>query len=558
MFKEYRMERGAFRKSIFYLTVLLFILLPLLSTTPVTAAEPDIFPQSFGFHIEGSGGTIQTYIDQLSKQLTAEPYRAELYYHLARAYDKQGWHDKATQYMNQWIKSSNSDMVVNDSHAFMVDEKNDKVLVIDKNTKKVVREINVGWFPKKVIPTPDGTKLYVTNALANSVSSINAEKMAVTSTIKAGKMPWNGKCSPQGDRAYIANLKSNDVSVFDTNTDTLLETVGVGQGPWGIAISPDGHRMYVSNQDSRDIQIIDTGSYSIVDVITIGTHPRDIALAPDDENKLYAIDGDIVGDEVEIYVVDLADARIVKALNASSTNDPLLARFEKMSFEDKLKLIGTLAQPGEMAKNQIQKPGIVSPRFSNVSEPSSAPLRAVITRDAEPKQVELPMGGPVPLMEPLMEAYVKVPAASTTARPMPLPEPVETSAEEAPEQQPKQVLRIIVVVKYDTLWKIALDNYGIVNNSVYKKIQVENPTIKDVNKIYVGQAIKLPVIYTGSEETYAGKTVVVGRDDNLFRLALHNYGMVNKQIYAAILKANPQIRDISRIVVGQRILMPTL
>jgi len=51
---------------------------------------------------------------------------------------------------------------------------------------------------------------------------------------------------------------------------------------------------------------------------------------------------------------------------------------------------------------------------------------------------------------------------------------------------------------------------------------------------------------------------MVKRDDNLFRIAMNNYGIVNEEIYAAILRANPQITDLSCIMIGQRILLPTL
>lgn len=570
MFERDHKQRGTIflkcREHILYPAILLSILFPLLVSFSVDAAESDPLSQAFGFHFRDSEGGTQSLINQLSEQLSTEPYRTDLYYRLARAYSKQGWHDKAAQYMNQWIRFSNNDMLVKDSHAFMVDEKNDRILVIDKNTRKVIRKIDVGWFPRKIVPTPKGTRLYVTNALANSVSSVDTEKMAVTNTIKAGNMPWNGKSSPQGDRVYVANLKSDNVSVIDTASDSILETVKVGQGPWGVAISPDGHRLYVSNQDSRNIQVIDTGSYNIVDVISVGTNPRDIALSPDDPGKLYAIGGDVVSDEVEIYVVDLEDARIVNALDVKDTDEPLLSRFEGMSFQEKLELLGGITKSDKETEKLIRKPSIENPP-QLVTKPDSMIMstRPVTTKDPEPKQVELPMGGPAPLMDTLLEAYVKVPSTSPVNEPMPLQEPLEKPAakdesdspQKAPEQE-KRILRIIIVVKHDTLWRISLDNYGAAGNHVYRKIQKENPAIRDVNKIYVGQEIKLPVIYTDVEEAYAGRTVMVKRDDNLFRIAINNYGIVNEEIYAAILRANPQITDLSCIMIGQRILLPTL
>jgi YVTN family beta-propeller protein len=468
--------------------------------------------------------------------------------------------------MNQWVKLSNSGIVMKDHHAFMVDEKNDRIMVIDTAAKQVVREIDVGWFPRAMVPTPNQDRLYVTNALANSVSAVNTEEMAVKNTIKTGRMPWNGKPSPQGDRVYVANLKSDDVSVINTKNDTVIETVKVGQGPWGIAVSSDGHRMYVSNQDSRNVQVIDTGSYSIVDVINVGTHPRDIALAPDDDKKLYAIDTDIASDELEIYVIDLEDARIVKALNVPTTDDPLLSRFEKMNLQDKMELMGSFAKSNEKTEKHIAEPKIGKPpTLAFVPHSSSPSLRPVTAkRDAITEQARLFMGGPAALMgpEPVMKAYAKAPTPSS-AEPLPLTEtesPVESEAatpKEDPEQE-KPVLQIIVVVKRDTLWKISMDNYGVANSNIFKAIQDMNPAIKDINKIYVGQEIKLPAMDVNGPQVATGKSVVVKPNDNLFRIALSNYGMVNEQVYTAILRANPHIKNAALIIAGQKIVLPSL
>jgi YVTN family beta-propeller protein len=548
-----------FRSSKFLCLVLSLIVL----SGFIRIASGDMTLPGFGPRLEGEAGDVQTVIDRLTEQLYSEPYKAELYYHLAQAYSKQGWNGKAAQYMSQWVKLTNSDMVVRDPYTFVIDKENDEVLAIDNATKKVVREIDVGWSPRSAIPTPDGARLYVTNALSDNVSAISAGKMALTKMIRTGRMPWNGISSPQGDRVYVTNLKSDDVSVIDTEKDTVVDTVKVGQGPWGVAVSPDGHRLYVSNQDSRDIKVIDTGSYSIVDVIAVGAHPRDIALAPDDKNKLYAVDSDIVSDEIEIYVIDLGDARVARALNVPATSDPLLSRFEGMSLEDKLALIGSSFKTSEKSipdsRIETALEQALAPRSS------SSPSRPFAARDIKTDPINLPVGGPLELVgpepddmddletlmdtEPTTELYAKVPSASIKG-----PAPPKELKETVRVQ--RRVLRIIIVVENDTLWAICMSNYGMANTGIFKEIQALNPRIKDINVIYVGQSIKLPVLET--KTPYEGKFVIVEPDQNLFRIALGYYGTVDEKIYDAIQKANPLIRDPNVIWVGQRIMLPTI
>ena len=161
------------RGHIFCLVAAAIMLSMLLCHAFADTNQSDFFLRNPDQHSESVEGRLQTRIDQLSKQLTSEPYKVELYYHLARAYSRQGWYDKAAQYTSQWIKFSNKDMVIRGPQAFMVDEKNDRVLVVDTMTNQVVKEINVDWLPKRMALAPGKDQIYVTNALSNTVSSIN-------------------------------------------------------------------------------------------------------------------------------------------------------------------------------------------------------------------------------------------------------------------------------------------------------------------------------------------------------------------------------------------------
>jgi len=574
MFGEYNIKFGASVRRWSYLMVSLFVMLSLSSLAIADADQSGFLLRTIGPSLHGPGGNAQSVIDQLSKRLAAEPYRAELYYHLANAYETQGWNDKAAQYMNQWVRFSNPEMLMQGDHVFALDEKNDAILVIDRATKHVIRKIDVGWSPKKMIPTPDGSQLYVTNALSNNVSAIDTKEMSVTDIIKAGRMPWNGKASPQGDRVYVTNLKSNDVSVIDVANNSVLETVSVGNGPWGIAVSTDGHRLYISNQNSQDIQVIDTGSYSVVDVISVGNHPRDIALAPDDENKLYAIDSNILSDEIEIYVIDLGNTQVAKRINVPATNDLFLKPFEQMSLNDKLALLKDVDIPDLEIPKRVPRPELRGiPALVAVSHPLRQPFRPVTTaRGSMSEVVVLPMGGPAALVgpEPILYAYVKAPVTSINSRLMSLPEPEQTvtekegdfsvpqepaEQEEAPKQG-KRILRIIVVVRNDSLWKISMNNYGTYSDNILAAIQDTNPDIKNPDRIYLGQKIKLPVL--NIHKAYEGKTVKIEADDNLFSIAMRNYGTISEKIYAEIRKANPRVKDITLIRTGQRIVLPAI
>src|SRR5262249_8256605 len=59
--------------------------------------------------------------------------------------------------------------------------------------------------------------------------------------IGVGTEPYGLALTPNGTKLYVSNARSNTVSVIDTTTDTVIKTIfGVGPEPRGIAITNDG------------------------------------------------------------------------------------------------------------------------------------------------------------------------------------------------------------------------------------------------------------------------------------------------------------------------------
>ncbi len=269
----------------------------------------------------------------------------------------------------------------------------------------------------------------------------------------------------------------------------------------------------------------------------------------------------------------MGGAQIAKTLRIPATNDPFLKPFEQMSLQDKLALLKGTDLPDVDAPRHIPRPRLRGlPALVAVSHPLSQQLRPVTIRNAMPGEIELPMGGPAALVgpQPLMQVYVKVPTVSSSDKPMILSVPEQAGVKEESEavtpqepiEQPaalkseRRILRIVVVVRNDSLWQISMDNYGTFSNDILAAIQDANPSIKDPDRIYVGQEIKLPELRT--YEAYEGKTVKVKTNDNLFRIAMRAYGIVNKRVYEEIQKANPRVKNLDFIMTGQKIILPTI
>ena len=81
---------------------------------------------------------------------------------------------------------------------------------------------------------------YITEASQGNVRIIDTADNRTVANIDVGLSPSGIAFNPAGTRAYVTNLLADTVSVIDTGTRTVIATVPfVGQGPLGIAVSRD-------------------------------------------------------------------------------------------------------------------------------------------------------------------------------------------------------------------------------------------------------------------------------------------------------------------------------
>jgi YVTN family beta-propeller protein len=87
---------------------------------------------------------------------------------------------------------------------------------------------------------------YITNNDDTTVSVINVATNTVTAKIKVSVEPGAVSVSPDGSKVYIANFGDYSVSVINSATNKVTNIINVGTQPSGIAVSPNGSRVYVA------------------------------------------------------------------------------------------------------------------------------------------------------------------------------------------------------------------------------------------------------------------------------------------------------------------------
>lgn len=183
------------------------------------------------------------------------------------------------------------------------------VSVINTANNNTIATITVGSSPDGISVSPDGSHVYVANQTSGTVSVIDAATNKVTATITVGLNPYGISAGTDGSNVYVTNSVSNTVSVINTATNTVTATIPVGTYPVGVSVSPDGSSVYVTNQKSNNVSVISTTSSTVIAAIAVGTQPVGVSISPDG-TTLYVANAD----DNTVSVINTANNTIVTTI----------------------------------------------------------------------------------------------------------------------------------------------------------------------------------------------------------------------------------------------------
>ncbi len=201
----------------------------------------------------------------------------------------------------------------------------DSVGFIDVESGRCLHTISVGGHPHEVAIAPDLRTVYVSNAMGNSLSVIDAATVEETERIEHAEFqfPHDIKISPDGSKLYVVvtyaaklfiyarpshellkilptgqrlshmlaptpdwrhiyipNLGSHTLSVFNTETEEIEKHIVVGKGTEGVAVHPSGAFLYVANNKTSDVSLIDLEALKEIGRFDAGIHPDGLGYLP--------------------------------------------------------------------------------------------------------------------------------------------------------------------------------------------------------------------------------------------------------------------------------------
>ena len=93
-------------------------------------------------------------------------------------------------------------------------------------------------------------------------------------------MPDGIAVTPDGSRVYVTDANTGQVSVIDAATNTVGVMFALAQ-PVGVAISPDGVRGYIVNLSANTVSVINLADNAVIMAIPVGNRPVRIAITRD-------------------------------------------------------------------------------------------------------------------------------------------------------------------------------------------------------------------------------------------------------------------------------------
>lgn len=133
--------------------------------------------------------------------------------------------------------------------------------------------------PVHVAFNPSGSRAYVVNQFAGTVSVIDAVAESVTASVPLGDAGFNVAVAPNGQRVY-ATTAGGKVFVIATATNVIVDSMQVGTAANGLAFSPDGGTLYVSSRDAGTVTAFNTTTDAATGTFTVGGRPQRLAVAP--------------------------------------------------------------------------------------------------------------------------------------------------------------------------------------------------------------------------------------------------------------------------------------
>jgi len=176
-------------------------------------------------------------------------------------------------------------------YLFVSSKGSNEINLIDLSKMDYAAHIPLDGVPRPYVVTPDAKTLYVAESNLHGFVKVDiaTHKILRRVAIPAENPKPRARryepidtlthglaLSPDGSELWVTSLLDNSLYIYDVKQNRVVGQVRVGEGPNWVAFSPDGKYVCVSNTDTDDVSIIDVKGRREVARIKVGKAPKRI------------------------------------------------------------------------------------------------------------------------------------------------------------------------------------------------------------------------------------------------------------------------------------------
>ncbi|MFG5409599.1 YncE family protein [Piscinibacter sakaiensis] len=154
----------------------------------------------------------------------------------------------------------------------------DELVAIDLATQKIRWKIPVGKMPADVFLTPDDRQLLVglTGDKFVEVYDVSANPPKLVKRIESGEGAHAFRAAGDQRHVYVSNRVANTVSKIDLQALAVVDRYPAPGGPDCLEVLADGRTLLVSSRWARRMSVVDMATRQVVRQVPVGRSPHGV------------------------------------------------------------------------------------------------------------------------------------------------------------------------------------------------------------------------------------------------------------------------------------------
>ncbi|HTY09717.1 MAG TPA: hypothetical protein VMF88_01480 [Bacteroidota bacterium] len=139
------------------------------------------------------------------------------------------------------------------------------ILVLDLHDGRLLKSITAGIYPWHLLPSADGSTLYVNNFQSSRISIVDVKKMQIVDSIVVQNGPSMMLLQPENGRIVVSCFYTDRVLFVDLKTKEVLKEIPVDANPTSLEFSPGGKLLYVLCGGESSLDMIDVDQGKVIE-----------------------------------------------------------------------------------------------------------------------------------------------------------------------------------------------------------------------------------------------------------------------------------------------------